>query len=131
MRKGLVVLLVIGGLSGGAGAAGAYTHTWDCYSYANAQKCYDPSPCCHSWIEVQVALINDPRYNVCAKAVTAAGNIRSATNAMCGVNTDLHTTCLISETPSSTAYVYWAGDYGGLAHDHGFAATPASKTPPC
>lgn len=46
---------------------------------------------------------------VCAKAVTAAGNLRSATNAYCGYGAYDHTTYIDGATPNSLAYGYYGG----------------------
>jgi hypothetical protein len=110
-------------LSTSTGVASGYAHQWQCYS-ASAAQCYDPSPCCHGWIQVSNR-IPVTRYEVCAKAITAAGNIRTGSG--CNFNTFGRSSCLTGETPSSTAYVYWAGT-GIPTYNNGFAATPSSSS---
>jgi hypothetical protein len=110
-------------LSMGTGVARGYVHQWQCYS-ASASQCYDPTPCCHGWIQVSNQT-SVTKYEVCAKAVTAAGNIRTGSG--CNLNTFGRSSCLAGETPSSTAYVYWAGT-GIATYNNGYAFTPASSS---
>jgi hypothetical protein len=46
---------------------------------------------------------------VCAKMITAAGNVRTAVNGACANNTRTKYACYSGAGPAGLAYVYWAG----------------------
>ena len=122
----LAVIVGIGLLS--ASSATAYVHSWSCQS-GSGGTCPDLSgQIFNPWLGLQAQM--DPLRDVhqlCAKAVTAAGNLRSPAPgySSCGYGIFLIGVCLISDTPDSQAYIYWDGP-GGPYGIEGLAETPDS-----
>lgn len=107
--------------------ATADTVTWACYSYSSAQTCWAGTGY-RGYKEVGNSTSDGggavTRSEVCAKAVTAAGNIRTGSG--CSYNTWLRGSCLSSSSPNSAAYVYWAGS-SSATNNNGWAYTPSSS----
>lgn len=107
--------------------AAALSHNWaygqnsNCSSghVAANTRCYDAvSTPYHSWLETattsySTAGVDAPAAELCTKAITEAGNIRSTTDGGAGAHEwcdyghpEVHR-CLVSATPLSWAYGYW------------------------
>jgi len=99
-------------------AALAYTHSWSCGAasyvqcYDNAGQQYNP------WAYVRASMVPNSS-TICAKAITAAGNLRNPQ--ACLSNTNLVAACLNPAFyPESWAYVYWGGP-GTIRTINGYA----------
>ena len=114
----LVGLLAAASLGLSAQRADAYADYWGCYNFYSAQTCWSGAGY-HSWTFV-VAAIGPNRSEVCAKGVTAAGNVRSGSG--CSYNTNGRTSLFSGGTPMSAGYVYWAGS-GSPTQINGAAST--------
>jgi hypothetical protein len=119
----LLAALLCGGAAGAAATANAATDHWVCNSYYSAQRCYAGTGY-RSYVEVTNSM-GARKSEVCAKGVTAAGNVRSGSG--CNHNTIGRVSCFSGASPHSAAYVYWAGS-GGPAGVIGDARTPSSRT---
>jgi hypothetical protein len=122
-------MLLVGSLLATAGIGGvlappalADLDSWSCPNYSSAQTCWAGTGY-RGYIEV-VATLGATRSEVCAKAVTAAGNIRTGSG--CQYNAFYRRSCLAGSSPNSAAYVYWAGS-GSAINVYGQAATPSSS----
>jgi hypothetical protein len=90
-----------------APSAQAYIHVWSCQA-ASAVQCYDNSGQQYNpWAQVSASM-SAVSNQVCAKAITAAGNIRTGSG--CNFNTTARLSCFSYALPDSWAYVYWAGN---------------------
>jgi hypothetical protein len=93
--------------------ASAYPHGWSCTAAAYSQ-CYDYSGTYYNpWRGVAADIADNVRPGVCAKGITAAGNIRSGSG--CSPN-PAHSwrACFSGGTPETLAYVYWGGSGGSI-----------------
>lgn len=90
-----------------AQSALAYTHTWTCNYASSAYTCYDYVGQTYNPWESVVAVIAYSRSEICAKAKTAAQNIRTGSG--CNYNTTARTSNIAGGYPESVGYVYWAG----------------------
>lgn len=92
---------------------------WGCTNKSSASTCYENTLTdghYRGWIATSTD-IGTLRYEVCTKAITAAGNVRSTTaGTHCNINDvdGFVSRCLISPEPTSWAYSYWAGTGGNL-----------------
>jgi hypothetical protein len=101
----MVGAMLLGVMAVGVPQAHAFAHNWACNA-ASAVQCYDYEGQQYvDWAQV-TASMDYVSSDVCAKSITAAGNVR-ANSCMHAVNYDI--TCYTSSTPDSWAYVYWAG----------------------
>jgi hypothetical protein len=125
-RRALVGMIVgcgVGGLA--TTSAEAYLHSQVCPHYTSAQVCWSGDGY-HSNTEVvlQIGAYGNPAFQneVCAKAVTAAGNIRTGSGcAGAGFATSQRVSCLVGGTPDSAAYGYYGGSAPWL-DDHVYNA---------
>jgi len=102
-----VVLLGAFALSGMVGvlAAHGYSHLWSCQGGSGSQ-CYDFSGQRYNrWIQSSNE-IQEIKSEVCAKAITAAGNVRSGSG--CNGNSFGRISSYFPD-PESQAYGYWGG----------------------
>ena len=88
-----------------APTANAYFAYAQCNNYTSAQTCWVGDGY-HGLIRV-TEIVFQQRFNICAKAQTAAGNLRTGSG--CNVNTDYRSSLLSSTDPISAGYGYWAG----------------------
>lgn len=101
-----VTMLLLGGAAASAAPAQGFVHNWSCSSAASAVQCYDYQGQQYvDWAQIS-AYTNVTVPNLCAKSITAAGNVRSNT---CSSYTTLDITCYTYDLPESWAYVYWSG----------------------
>ncbi|MBJ7332357.1 MAG: hypothetical protein JHC95_20850 [Solirubrobacteraceae bacterium] len=119
LRRVLAVTAAVAGVAGAAAPQATAYHEWSCSNYSSSQVCwagygYQPYRAVLNQLYVQ-------RYAVCAKASTAAGNTRLGEGNGCGYNTSYRASCFGNTSPSSAAYVYWAGS-GQPAKNMGTAA---------
>lgn len=114
----LAVIAVAASCAMFAQKAEAYSDLWSCSNAYSAQTCYSGAGY-HSWQDV-AAGIGPSRSEICAKGVTAAGNIRSGSG--CNYNTNYRYSGFSGGTPTSAGYVYWAGS-GSATDINGSAAT--------
>lgn len=130
----LSALVAVGALATclvAAETAGAYGHGWSCNA-ASGSQCYDDAYTrggqqYNAWRSV-IASMSATSAQVCAKGITAAGNIKIGSG--CNNGTTNRTSCLNSDPPESWAYVYWAGT-GTIRLINGAAQTSATSVPPC
>lgn len=102
MRVGAVVA-VMGGAAIGATPAAALYDAGSCWT-SSGQVCQLSGY--HGWY--QIAYGGDvSKPEMCAKAVTAAGNIRSGSGCIYPGSWTLR--CLSGASPNSSAYGYWGG----------------------
>lgn len=114
LRRHTTLIAVVAALAGSAalpGSAGAYTHSWTCTA-GSAQRCWDnvganPNP----WEYVEASIAAYP-YELCAKAVTPAGNTRTGSG--CVNYWYYRYSDIAGGTPQSVAYVYWGGSGGSM-----------------
>ncbi|HEX8208198.1 MAG TPA: hypothetical protein VF587_19200 [Solirubrobacteraceae bacterium] len=104
----------------GASSADADIERISCHR-GSADKCWSIEGY-RAWIEIYGSTYPYTRYNVCAKAITAAGNYRTGSG--CFVNSTYYGACLNGTSPLSRAYVYWAGT-GSATWIDGEFRTPA------
>jgi hypothetical protein len=88
-----------------AAPALALTDTWTCNNSFSGQKCYSGAGY-HSWFYVGIG-VSSVSGEVCAKAVTQSGNLRSGSG--CNYNTDSRVSVFSGGTPISVGYGYWGG----------------------
>lgn len=120
-RLGLALLAAFSAavpLALSAERADAYEDFWGCSNSYSAQTCWSGAGY-HSWVVVAAA-IGPSRAEICAKGVTAAGNVRSGSG--CNYNTSTRGSGFSGGTPASAAYVYWAGS-GSPTQINGSAGT--------
>lgn len=91
-----------------------YYHLWNCGAQGSTATCYDPDTSPNPWLDVQNSTTYQ-RYNVCAKAVTDASNIKSGSG--CSTNATYRCSSLAAASPYSTGYTYWAGTGGSVTND--------------
>ncbi len=96
---------VMAGALGSASTAEAYFGWANCYTYS-AQTCWVGNGY-RGNIEVDAELWYTARSEVCAKGVTAAGNIRTGSG--CSYNTGVRDSYFSYHEPASAGYAYWAG----------------------
>ena len=105
-------------------SGGTPVANWQCYLYGSADRCFEPSYNYRGWYEVS-DYMNSTRPTNCAKAVTAAGNVRSGST--CWEYYIVQAVaCLGSGEPTTRAYTYWAGT-GSATTYSSEARTPASR----
>jgi len=100
---------VLATLSLKAERADAYYGWNNCKSWS-AQKCYVGNGY-HGIIKVHSGVWFMTPYEMCAKAATAAGNIRTGSG--CNYNTGSRTSLWSDPSPLSGAYGYWGGGASG------------------
>jgi hypothetical protein len=122
LRLYVASALATGALLVTATSAIGYIDRWSCGNYYSAQTCYAGTGY-RSYIEI-TNNIGARKAEVCAKGVTAAGNIRSGSG--CNHNALGRVSCISSASPHSAAYIYWAGG-GGPTTNTGAAKTPGSR----
>ncbi len=113
-----------------ASGASAYSHQWNpssspkaCNPVSNDVRCYDNQGTTYNpWYGVQVTGPSGGLPEICAKAVTLAGNLRSSQSGHCLGSGSNHFTLHTSTTPDSRAYVSWSG-YNGSNALSGYATT--------
>lgn len=102
-------------------AAAAYSHSWSwgtspaaCNPIGPDTRCYDNQGATYNpWVVLGGGSYANTAPTVCAKSVTAAGNLRSSvTGGYCNYNYGNVYVVLTSATPESRAYVYWANGSG-------------------
>ncbi len=97
--------------------AQAYSHSWGCGSWPSSTRCNDTTGITYNpWVTLQVGS-SAAKAEVCVKAVTAAGNLRSTTTgsgnaSYCAFNASSKGITLTGPTPNSQGYVYWNGSGG-------------------
>ncbi|HEU4974625.1 MAG TPA: hypothetical protein VFT50_06005 [Baekduia sp.] len=102
-------MALVTGSAWSAPAAHAFSHSWSCPGAYAANQCYDYEGQQYvDWAQVTTS-ISSSAYQVCAKSITAANNVRSNT---CSYNTTIDITCYTYDLPESWAYAYWAGSSG-------------------
>lgn len=85
----------------------AYGHTWGCTGWPAYERCNDYSGVQYNpWVAVRAFNGNVPP-EICAKAITAAGNIRTGSG--CSYCSSDRISSISGGTPDSWAYVYWGG----------------------
>lgn len=91
-----------------APGASADVDTVPCNNYVSAQSCYLGSGY-RGYIQVTSGTLDGAtaRSEWCAKAVTAAGNIKGGSG--CNYNAVSRKSCLDNVSPNSVGYSYWAG----------------------
>jgi hypothetical protein len=111
-----------------APSASAYGHTWSCSAAADGSQCYDYSGTIYNpWLGVYAYVYDYSLPSVCAKGITAAGNIRSGSGCMGGF---YDRACFSGGSPSSWGYVYWDGIPGGYYPIEGHASTDSCPAGP-
>jgi len=116
----VAVVAALAGTAVVASPAQAYQHWWNCPTAYSAGQCYDYSGTYYNpWEHITINVSNTSNH-VCAKGVTAAGNIRSS---VCAVNTTTDGTCYTSASPETLAYGYWLDTYTGSRSISGTANT--------
>ncbi len=97
-----------------ADRAGAYSHTQSC-NQPSAGVCWDfVGQTYNAWERIQNSMSGGAVVSeVCAKGVTAAGNIRNGSG--CSNNTSFRDSDIVGGTPESRAYAYWGGAGGSRA----------------
>lgn len=104
-----------------AAPANAYPHYWSCSNAYAASQCYDNAGQTYNpWRGVKIDVGDFTVPTVCAKGITAAGNIRSGS--VCSFNTFQARACFSGPTPETLAYGYWNGG-SGTRPVHGHAET--------
>lgn len=86
--------------------ASAYRHAWTCNT-ASYNRCFDNTGTIYNpwfWSHAVMSATSD---TICAKAITAAGNVR--TPQACFNNSREVGACFSYNYPESHAYVYWGG----------------------
>ena len=106
-----------------ARVADAYFGSATCYNYYSAQTCWIGDGY-HSLSSVYTGVFGG-RDQVCAKAQTAAGNIRTGSG--CSINYDRRLSSLAGSSPLSTGYGYWAGN-GSPINVFVMGCTPENDT---
>lgn len=92
-----------------AGAVATSSHAYQgvsCWTYS-AQKCHTSGY--HGW-SAWGTNVESYSSEVCAKAITAAGNIRAGSG--CNYNNSVIIVCTYSTWPATNVYGYWAGGGG-------------------
>lgn len=116
-KKATAIALAVGTTAALAlipGSAQAYTHAWNCSLLLANTRCYDTTGVIYNpWNNLAVGS-NVAKSEVCVKAITAAGNLRSTTTgstnaSYCAFNSTGRGIVLSSPTPNSQGYVYWNG----------------------
>ena len=93
--------------------AEGYVHTWNCASWYAYDQCFDlAGQRYNAWEYVQVDYLNGigggtSVNGTCAKAITAAQNIRSGSGCSSSL---VHYANIAGGYPTSWAYVYWGGN---------------------
>lgn len=129
-RGVLLAIIVSVGCAVAATPAQALIHSWNCTRSAY-NHCTDPDASYHTWIETDSGTTDGSVVNLCTKAETQAGNIRSTTaspptDEWCDFNTTIVGRCLTSTTPTSRSYSYWGGA-GSQVSMHDSSETPSNS----
>jgi hypothetical protein len=97
-----------------------------CDNYVSAQTCWLGAGY-RGYIEINSGTWagTSPRSEWCAKAQSAAGNIKSGSG--CNLNAVNRRSCLDNVSPNSTGYAYWAGS-GSALQIFVEGRTPSSST---
>lgn len=95
----------MGGAAIGATPAAALYDARSCWT-SSGQICQLTSGY-HGWYQIAYGSLNGSKPEVCAKAITAAGNIRAASGCIYPGSWTLR--CLGGPSPSTSAYGYWGG----------------------
>lgn len=115
-------LIALGSMALGAPTADALSDDWTCHSYSSAQTCWAGTGYRgYSQVLAEIAVV---RAQVCAKGHTAAGNTRTGAGDGCSYNNLSRISCFGGPSPSSAAYVYWAGS-GSAINIRGNARSPS------
>jgi hypothetical protein len=108
VRAALLGSLCLGAVAVAATpSAQAYTHGWSC-ARVSADPCYDTTGTTfNSWVFIHASM-SATSSHVCAKGVTALGNVRQPET--CQTGTTESSVCYVTGgTPDTHAFVYWDG----------------------
>jgi hypothetical protein len=113
MKRLLVTVFAsVAVLGASASAASAYTHNWGPNYYPADTRYYDSAGATYNPFRYVLAESNTQLPEICSKAVTQAGNLRSSTTGYCNYNYASHDTEMSGGTPETNAYIYWNGATG-------------------
>jgi len=125
---GAVALGAVAAMAVVPSSASAYSHSWGCGGWPSSTRCDDTTGITYNpWITLQVGS-SIAKAEVCVKAITSAGNLRSTTTgssngSYCAFNASSKGITLSGSTPNSLGYVYWNGS-GTSPTVSGGAQTP-------